>query len=548
MSLRKKISVRVVGMVVVLALTGVVFLLLSARSYSVKASEKTSKVVADLVRLGLNAHMMTGTMDRRDFFLKAIRDLEGVKEMYVIRGEAVSKQFGKGREQERPRDRFDLEVLKTGKPHEELRETLTGATFRVTIPYIAKKYKDINCLMCHNVKEGTVLGGVTVVFDVSGFKVLGMKIAGIVVIVFLAFAILSYLYVNRFFGRYVGVIERIKGAMEKASKGDFSDRVRSELNDEVGDMARAYDELMEKLHRAFSELSEAMERLAGADLSYRIETPMEGEFERLRLNTNRGLDGLSSALRKALEGFRNIASGLRGLSDELRTVASNILNQDTDINSISSAIDEFSSSLRVIAENTEKVKNLSGEVGREIEKGEENMGHLQTAMRSVKKAGDDIEEFVGRIIEIAEQTNLLALNAAIEAARAGEMGRGFAVVADEVRKLAENSAKTAQNVQELVAQVSGAIDESVLATNETAQSLVSIAQKYREVADLMVQVATAVEEQSAVIDNILNSTTEIAELSRKNTEKIEEVSRKGENLNSVAEEVSGEIERFKLKE
>ncbi len=548
MSLKKKISVRVIGMVVVLALTGVVFLLLSARSYSVKASERTSKVVAELVRIGLNAHMMTGTMDRRDFFLKAIKDLEGVKEMYVIRGEAVSKQFGKGREQERPRDRFDLEVLKTGKPYEEMKETLTGATFRVTIPYIAKKYPDINCLLCHNVKEGTVLGGVTVVFDVSGFKALGMKIAGIVVIVFLAFAVLAYLYVNRFFGRYVNVIGRIKSAMEKASKGNFSDRVRSKLDDEVGEMARAYDELMEKLHRVFSELSEAMERLANADLSYRMETPMEGEFERLRLNSNKGLDGLSGALRKALEGFRNIASGLRELSGELKAVADNIVNQDTDINSISSAIDEFSSSLRVIAENTEKVRNLSGEVGKEIEKGEENVGHLQAAMRSVKKAGDDIKEFVGRIIEIAEQTNLLALNAAIEAARAGEMGRGFAVVADEVRKLAENSAKAAQSIQELVAHVGRAIDDSVLATNETAQSLVSIAQKYREVADMMTQVATAVEEQSAVIDNILNSTTEIAELSRKNTEKIEEVSREGENLNSVAEEVSGEIERFKLKE
>ncbi len=61
-----------------------------------------------------------------------------------------------------------------------------------------------------------------------------------------------------------------------------------------------------------------------------------------------------------------------------------------------------------------------------------------------------IEEITATIQSLSDQTNLLALNAAIEAARAGDAGRGFAVVADEVRKLAEQSSRSADNINDLI--------------------------------------------------------------------------------------------------
>lgn len=57
------------------------------------------------------------------------------------------------------------------------------------------------------------------------------------------------------------------------------------------------------------------------------------------------------------------------------------------------------------------------------------------------------------ITDIASQTNLLALNAAIEAARAGDAGRGFAVVAEEIRKLAEDSRKSAVEIEKIISDV-----------------------------------------------------------------------------------------------
>ncbi|MGO4276703.1 methyl-accepting chemotaxis protein, partial [Paenibacillus sp. TAF58] len=130
----------------------------------------------------------------------------------------------------------------------------------------------------------------------------------------------------------------------------------------------------------------------------------------------------------------------------------------------SKAMEEMSKGIQNIAEASSNASDLAIETTKGAIQGNEMIHlaiHRMNAVNDIvqKSAAEliqlkdrsiEIGGIVNMITEIASQTHLLALNASIEAARAGELGRGFSVVAAEVKKLAEESERSAQQIQELI--------------------------------------------------------------------------------------------------
>jgi methyl-accepting chemotaxis protein len=553
MKFKTKVNVRILLALFFLWIVSTIAILYLTRALAVKSAKQTAFIAANTVRIGLNSDMLNGTMATREFILKEVKYIKGIQDVYVIRGEAVDKQFGPGFKNENPRDAIDYEVLKTGKPVYVFDENLKNAFFRITIPYIARPYKGINCLQCHQVKEGTVLGALTLKLNLNKFRNLGIFMSIGISMFYLIVIIVVFFVMSRFFSRYTSIFSKMETSISELSNGDFSDSSGAfgalndvNLKDEIGNIVSSYRNLANVLKTIFAELFDLAKSLSQGDLRYRISSNFSGEFENIKGNLNNALDELSKSLKTSVDSFNKIAEHIDSFEGDIKDITENISLQNEEINAISSMIEEFSATLKDISNSTEKLDNSTKSMNDSIASSKEKIEALSQASSKIMHSGKRISEFIEKIIDISEQTNLLALNAAIEAARAGEQGRGFAVVADEVRKLANNTQEAASEISGMVNEVIKAIEDTVKATQESTEEFKTIISSFETMSFLISQIAKAIEQQNVALNTIVNAVFNIKDSSEKNTSKILNIKTKSEVVKSIVDSSKQFINRFKL--
>lgn len=206
--------------------------------------------VHQITLAGLTAMMISGASERRALFLDQIERANDIRSLRVVRGDAVDAQFGPGDASERPSDELERRVLAAGRPVFEVREDGSREYLRAVMPALASRDalgKD--CLGCHAVAEGTVLGAVTLEVSLdrvnASITAFRAQIVASGLLLLAAVALLAYAAVSRSVSMPLAALARELDVIARG-KVDLGHRLATRGADEISAAIAAFDRLLEK--------------------------------------------------------------------------------------------------------------------------------------------------------------------------------------------------------------------------------------------------------------------------------------------------------------
>ena len=328
------------------------------------------------------------------------------------------------------------------------------------------------------------------------------------------------------------------GLLQRMAKGETVEMIGTGRGDEIGETARAVDEIKVMLAdkarleaEAKVQQDQILAQQRKADM-FKLADQFEGAVGEI-------IETVSSASTE-LEASAGTLTSTATRSQELTTmVAAASEEASTNVQSVASATEELSSSVNEISRQVQESARMAGEA---VDQARRTNQRVEELSKAASRIGDVVE----LINTIAGQTNLLALNATIEAARAGEAGRGFAVVASEVKALAEQTAKATGEIGQQINGIQAATQESVGAIKEISGTI-------EKLSEISSTIAAAVEEQGAATQEISRNVQQAAQGTQQVSSNIMDVQRGASETGSASSQVlsaaqslSGDSNRLKL--
>lgn len=298
------------------------------------------------------------------------------------------------------------------------------------------------------------------------------------------------------------------------AKGDFTQKMEVSSDDAFGELGKCFNSMIDRLKELLNETKHMSVHVSesGRDIFTKNE-----EINRLLLD-------VSSAMADLAAGAGQISDGVSRSFSTLKDIESKVSGYTSSARRMNKASQE---TLLLVKKGNEAVETQTEGIRHNVIATD----NVSSTISELVKEAAGITKIAGTISEIANQTNLLSLNASIEAARAGEHGLGFSVVALEVRKLAEQSAKSAREVFELVRNIEqgvhqalqnikvnesivkrqvSAIEDTKKVFGDMVESIMFVSQQMNHFEEESEKMLDSARQMSAVMENIASITQESA--------------------------------------
>ncbi|CAG9932244.1 methyl-accepting chemotaxis protein [Candidatus Nitrotoga arctica] len=405
-----------------------------------------------------------------------------------------------------------------------------------------------------------------------------------VVLAFIIFAAFLALLITR---NVTDTVRLLQLSVEKVRGGDNTALGSIEAKDEVGDLGRTVNQLLEErmaaqrkaeaeteaLNDSVISLLQTMQKLSEKNLT--VKAPVTQDIVGTVSDAvNQHTEETSKVLYRVMQiagQVENSSVKLKGQADQVQATAA------VERKGVEEMIRELATSTEAmnnVAQLTAKSHIASGDATRSTFSALNAVTGTMKGMNSIREMIAETEKRIKRLGErsqeisgivnlintIAERTHVLALNASVQAAVAGDAGRGFAVVAEEVQRLAESSRNATAQIGTLVNNIQIETNDTINTVNKTISQVVqgtefaekagvqmAETQKATDnLVELVLQIAVSLEVQIKSAEILQNRVEDIGRSAEKTGEQITTQTAETNLLSRSAEQLVRTVGVFKL--
>jgi methyl-accepting chemotaxis protein len=322
------------------------------------------------------------------------------------------------------------------------------------------------------------------------------------------------------------------------------------------------------------DVSDAARRIAGGDLA--VSLPPGGARRDELGELARIFDEMARSLRSTIgdvtEGMGVLAAAASEITASTTQVAAGSAEAAVAVSQTTATVEEVKQTAQVSAQKARYVSDTAqkslqfSQGGRKTaDESVAGMRNIQQQMdliaRSIVKLaeqGQAIGEIIATVNDLAEQSNLLAVNAAIEAAKAGDQGKGFAVVAQEIKSLAEQSKQATSQVRTILGDIQKATNGAVLVTEQGTKAVATgaklseqlgdsirqLADSIAEASQAATQIAASAQQQLAGMDQVALAMQNINQASNQNVASTRQAEAAAQNLHELGVRLKSLVARY----
>jgi methyl-accepting chemotaxis protein WspA len=280
--------------------------------------------------------------------------------------------------------------------------------------------------------------------------------------------------------------------------------------------------ILRSLNVSLAKMMEKTSQLAAGDLSVRLEEVGNNELGRLARAFNQMADSLQELVSKVHRSGIQVTSSVTEIAASIREQQATSTEQAATITEIGASTKEIAATSKVLVKNMDEVAHVADSTSALAEEGREDLIRMETTMNQMKEAtrgiasrlavlsekASKINAMVTTINKVADQTNLLSLNAAIEAEKAGEHGIGFGVVATEIRRLADQTAVATWDIEQMVKEMQSAVSSGVMGMEKFSEEVRHGVEQVGQVGDRLSKIVKSVQSLTPHFESVYQSMQE----------------------------------------